>query len=134
MAVAIEAMANDTLKDAGLQVSCQIDSINHLVDRERSLHLYRIVQEAIRNIVTHSGADQVSIRMGTMGNNRVELQIADDGRGIHTPWFERHDYSRAFGLSSMCERVQLIGGEIRIANRQPKGLALDISIPISPTP
>ncbi len=131
LTVAIEAMANDTLCDAGIKVSCQIDTVDHVLDRDRSLYLYRIVQETIRNIITHAEADQVSIRLVVSEKKRIELHIADNGHGIHAPWFEHHDYSQAFGLSNICERVRLMGGTIKIVNRQPKGLVLDISIPIS---
>ncbi len=129
LAIAIEAMVNDALKDAGIRVSYQIDPVDQLLDRERSLHLYRITQEAIRNILTHADAKEVSIRL-TASANRVDLHIADNGCGIQALWFDRHDYSRAFGLSSICERVHLMGGEVEITNRQPRGLALDISIPM----
>jgi signal transduction histidine kinase len=76
-------MANETLNDAGIRVSCQIDAIDHLLERDQSLHLYRIVQEAIRNIICHADADQVLIRLTASGKKKIELQIADNGRGIH---------------------------------------------------
>ena len=86
-----------------------------------------MTQEALKNIQAHANADQVSIQLAS-DDTSVNLIICDNGNGIQGAWFEQKDYSRAFGLSSMQERVQLMGGIIDISNRQPKGLALAVSV------
>jgi signal transduction histidine kinase len=129
LAIAIETMANETLSDAGIQLTCQTDTIDHLVNKDQSLHLYRIVQEAINNIVRHAKADLVTLSIG--GDEQIiYLNIKDNGRGIQASWFEQKDYSQAFGLSSIQERVHLMSGTFDMVNAMPHGMTLAIKIPL----
>ncbi|MEE9354081.1 MAG: 7TM diverse intracellular signaling domain-containing protein [Methylococcaceae bacterium] len=129
LAVAIETVANETLSDAGIVLSCQIDAIDHLVNKDQALHVYRIVQEAVKNIIHHAEADTVIISLIHNGN-AINLTISDNGKGINEVWFERKDYSQAFGLSSIQERVQFFAGTFDALNLNSNGLTLKIHIPL----
>jgi signal transduction histidine kinase len=87
--------------------------------------LYRIVQEALRNIYKHSGADEVRIRLSREGGN-VRLSIADNGRGFD----DRSPASNGgIGLASMEERVRLMGGRIEIRSAPGQGTTIVIAVP-----
>lgn len=129
LATAIETMANETLSDAGIQLTCQTDEIDQLVNKDQSLHIYRIVQEAINNIVRHAQADQVSLSIGGE-KQMIYLNINDSGCGIDATWFAQKDFSQAFGLSSIQERVHLMSGTFDMFNAMPHGITLAIKIPL----
>ncbi|MEE9397346.1 MAG: 7TM diverse intracellular signaling domain-containing protein, partial [Methylococcales bacterium] len=129
LAVAIEAVANETLSDAGISLNCQIDAIDHLVTKDQALHVYRIVQEAVKNIIRHAEAAIVTISL-VHDNDAIALNISDNGQGIDAIWLERKDFSHAFGLSSMQERVQLLAGTFDIFNSNPSGLTVEVRIPL----
>ena len=80
LAVAIEAVANETLSDAGIRLNCQIDAIDHLVTKDQALHVYRIVQEAVKNIIRHAEAAIVTISL-VHDNDAIALNISDNGQG-----------------------------------------------------
>jgi two-component system NarL family sensor kinase len=129
LGIAIEAVANETLSDAGIILHCQIDIVDHLVDKDQSLQVYRIVQEAVKNIIHHAEADTVTISL-LHEKNTIALSISDNGKGIDAIWLKRKDFSQAFGLSSIQERVLLLTGAFEIFNTNPSGLTLEIRIPL----
>ena len=107
--VAVESLAADLGKLAGLQCEVDISPDAEDMPSEVLIVLYRITQEALTNVMRHSGAKQVRITM----LNKGELKIEDDGRGI--PEHTMNDLN-AFGLSSMRERAELIGGKLVITS------------------
>jgi signal transduction histidine kinase len=129
LAIAIETVANESLSDAGIILNCQVGAIDHLVNKDQALHVYRIVQEAIKNIIRHAQAGTVTILL-VHDNNAIDLNISDNGQGIDAIWLKRRDFSQAFGLSSIQERVQFLAGTFDIFNTNPSGLTLNIHIPL----
>jgi len=92
--------------------------------------IYRIVQEALTNIVKHAAATEVimELRLQTTngsGETLVELEISDNGRG-----FDRQGYTRGLGLLGMQERVQALNGHLDLDTRPGQGLHLDVRIPL----
>ncbi len=90
--------------------------------------LYRVVQEALNNVVKHAGATRVDVAIVEAGD-RIDLRIADDGAGLP----ERRDTS-GFGLIGMRERIELIGGSIEIGSPAGGGTEIRASVPVSPEP
>ena len=83
---------------------------------ELSLSLFRVLQEALRNATKHSGVKRFEVRLwGSTGE--IHLTISDLGAGFDT---ETAMKSTGLGLTSMQERLRLVGGELSI-NSQPKG-------------
>jgi len=91
-----------------------------------ALCLYRVTQEALRNIATHSGAGHAEVRLFRL-NGHVELTIADDGRGFDIVKVAKG--SRGLGLVSINERVRLAGGTVSIVTELEKGTRLRVQIP-----
>ena len=89
---------------------------------------FRIAQEAVTNVLRHAGARNmwVSLRPGA---SDLELRVRDDGRG-----FDLGDARRAatsFGLSSMEERVRLVGGEIEVRSSPGEGTEVRARFPVA---
>ncbi|MDR6227322.1 sensor histidine kinase [Desmospora profundinema] len=87
-------------------------------------HLYRIVQEALSNVLRHSGADEVWVRLQGL-SQQLLLVVEDNGKGF-TPDQEKIS---SYGLTTMRERTQEMGGTFRLVPLPEKGTRLEIRIP-----
>lgn len=94
---------------------------------EAALVIYRVVQEALTNVVQHSGAQQCSVRI-TAAEGEIRAEIADDGRGLPTG-----GPARRGGLLGMAERLDMVGGRLETANNGNGGLRLNIVLPTAGT-
>jgi len=104
----------------------------HLTQRlpaDTELTLYRILQEALRNVEQHAHARRVTVRLKQQGNF-ILLAIDDDGIG-----FEPNQLSAkgegGLGLLSMRERANYAGGVLTIKSTRRTGTKIEVSIPLS---
>jgi signal transduction histidine kinase len=87
--------------------------------------LYRVVQEALNNVIKHAGATRVEVSIIEL-ENRIDVRIADDGIGIG----DSRD-SGGFGLMGMQERIELIGGELEVIDPAAGGTELRAWVPVT---
>jgi signal transduction histidine kinase len=80
-------------------------------------HLYRIAQEALHNVVKHSQATEVRVRLARDGGHLV-LSIADNGNGL------AKGTEPGLGLGVMEHRARLIGGQLTVASRRGRGVTI----------
>lgn len=92
-----------------------------------ALQLFRVVQEALTNVRKHAGANQVRVGVDSTVQDVLEVVIADNGHGFDVA--EASSNPRAFGLMSMRERTNLLGGECRLASARGRGTTVTISVP-----
>jgi len=90
-----------------------------------TLCLFRIAQEALENIVKHSAAHKVSIELNGVETGLM-LTIADDGAGFDRETVMKH---KGIGLISMVERLDAIGGSLKIWTRPGAGTRLEVIVP-----
>ena len=94
-----------------------------------SLCLFRVLQEALRNAVRHSGVQQFEVQL--LGRpQEIELKIRDEGAGFDPDEASRGD---GLGLVSMRERVSLLHGTISIASKANSGTEITLKIPLPPS-
>jgi signal transduction histidine kinase len=109
-------------RDAGLDVSFATDGTARPVPPGIDLSAYRIVQEALTNVLRHAGSARCSVTV-RFNAEELELRVTDDargsaeGRGVETPGTDGH---AGHGIVGMRERVALFGGEL-IAGAVPGG-------------
>jgi len=97
-----------------LNVDCQVDRLPEPVE----LCMFRIAQEALSNVVKHSGATTAFVKVGMHGKT-MSLCVADDGVG-----FDPGAPPAGIGLTSMRERLRLVGGELFINSSSDSGTEL----------
>ena len=111
---------------AGVQASL-VGCITTPLSRQEEEGLYRIAQELLNNVLRHAEASSVTIflRDGARGQGevRVELEVADDGKG-----FDPEAPSAGIGLKSIQERVERLGGTLSIASRSGQGCRVTVSL------
>lgn len=96
------------------------------VPRDVQLALYRIVQEGLRNMERHAGADEASIEL-VRGPGLIDLRLCDNGRGFDIT--DRRS-RRGVGLASMEERAQLCHGTFSIHSQPGHGTRIEVRLPI----
>ncbi len=101
-----------------------LDSLGEAV----SVTIYRIAQEGMTNVGKHSGASHVELRVTRTGSE-VELAMRDDGRGA-----DLKAATPGLGLIGMRERVEMLGGQLRIDSAPSKGFAVHARLPASASP
>ena len=100
-----------------------------VVPPEATIHIYRIVQEALTNVSRHSGATDARVRLAQR-DGRLELEIEDHGRGLPDG---SHKVDRGIGLVSMRERAELMRGTFALRPAPGGGLIVSVRVPIAPS-
>ncbi|HVT00469.1 MAG TPA: GAF domain-containing sensor histidine kinase [Solirubrobacterales bacterium] len=119
---ALEALAEESANRGDFEVVDEIDlDVELTADGERGI--YRLVQEALNNVVKHSGAEHAWVKVG-VEERRVRLQVRDDGSGFDPA------LGPGRGLLGMRERVEMLGGTIEIDSRPGGGTAIRASWPL----
>jgi len=117
-------------EEFGEQQEMQVDFVQANVPRDipkdAALCLFRVAQEALRNVKRHSGADRVEVRLEA-SDTRLHLSITDRGRGFN-PNERPAEYG--IGIHSMEERLRLLGGQLEIDSRPLKGTRIDAWLPL----
>jgi two-component system sensor histidine kinase UhpB len=93
--------------------------------QDASLVLYRVVQEALTNVVRHSGAARCLVELAVEGPN-LAVRIDDDGCGLPLA-----GVVRGCGLTGMAERLRMVGGTLRIDTGGSGGVRLVASLPLA---
>ena len=88
--------------------------------------LFRILQEALSNVVKHSGADRVTVFFSVMGDQAL-LRVTDRGRGFETKGVQSDS---GLGLISMRERLRLVRGKMRVTSSPGRGADIEAVVPI----
>lgn len=133
---AIEWLAEDfhTRTGIGCRVSCIEDEAN--LDKQRSTALFRVLQEALTNILKHSGASKVEIEF-FHSENLVKLAVGDNGCGISgtrravatSPDLKSPDL-KPYGMLGMTERIAQFGGSIVFSSPTEGGFRIDVGLPL----
>lgn len=95
------------------------------LDGNTELVLFRIVQEALNNIVKHASATVIQIHMH-YDNTNLSIEVNDNGRGFNTA-----NPVNGAGLLNVKKRTAMLGGELKISSYKSKGTAIIIKIPLN---
>ena len=106
-------------------MSCHAAGDFGSLDSGAGLCLYRVAQEALRNVVSHAATGRADVELARKGDV-VELTVADDGRGFEPGMADRR---KGLGLVSINERARLAGGIATIASTPGSGTRVVIRIP-----
>lgn len=93
-----------------------------------SHQIYCIIQEGLTNIQRHSKAQHIKLESGTI-DHHIQVKLSDNGVGFHLD-----QASQGFGLRSMAERAQLIGGDLTLHSAPHHGTQIHLSIPHTVSP
>jgi len=110
-------------KQTGIGISYEKSGTPFPISGSASIHIYRVLQEALNNVTRHSGANKAWVRMRFLAN-RIELEVEDHGKG-----FVKQNGSPGIGLVAMRERAELLGGTLRFVPPAAGGTLVCLSVP-----
>ncbi|MGK5642991.1 sensor histidine kinase, partial [Streptomyces sp. URMC 126] len=111
--------------DAGVRVDLRRSGTERPLPADIDLSVYRIVQEALTNVVRHAGAGRCRVSVG-FGEEELSVEIVDDGCGGGGPVTP----AQGFGLVGMRERVALLGGRLSAGPRPEGGFRVAARLPL----
>jgi signal transduction histidine kinase len=118
-------------------------------DEESRVTLFRSVRELLFNVVKHAGVTSARIRLGRTADGRVCIVVSDEGAGFNPETLRTRDRTEGgFGLLSLRERLDLLGGRLEVESApgrgsrftiigpvpQPAGPATPVATPAAPSP
>jgi signal transduction histidine kinase len=125
--IAIKGLCRDFQRQHGLQVQYSSRDVPRQLERSVSICAFRIAQEALRNVVKHSGADAAVVELTSEGN-RLVLSVSDTGNGFD---LNAVDGRAGLGLVSMRERLRLIKGHLSIQSMPRAGTRIRVEVPLN---
>jgi signal transduction histidine kinase len=124
---AIRADVRSRLADTDLDVELDLDQVGGVLDEDQKLVLYRVLQEAISNVVRHADASCLRIRMRRSGES-VVADAEDDGRGFIVE--EVDVLAGRLGILGMRERAASVGARVSIQSALGDGTRVRVDLPL----
>jgi signal transduction histidine kinase len=125
LGTAVERLAGTFRENTGMRVDLEVQLGDARLSTEVETTLYRIVQEALANIVKHADATHVSIIV-TRKETSVAAVVEDDGKGFD----KTESGDGTLGLVGMRERLALVGGRLAIESSKGSGTTVAAEVPI----
>ena len=123
---ALRALVAQFQKGQTIDVTYRADGDITRIGADMALCLYRIAQEALRNVAKHADARHVGVTL-TQTEDGAQLSIIDDGRGFELAG--ARGPGRGLGLVSIDERARLLGGRVRFETQPERGTCVHVEIP-----
>ena len=115
-----------TMRQAGAEVRLTVEGSRRPLPRSLDLVAYRVVQEALTNVVKHAGHTAAAAVLVRYGGDQLVLEITDDGAGNGTS----SDGHPGLGIVGMRERVTALGGQFTAGPRPVRGFHVEARLPI----
>jgi len=126
LAAALKSLCDELKASQGLQIEFFQRGFPATLPKDVTLCVFRIAQEALRNIVKHSGTHEALVVLERT-DGEISLCVSDTGCGFDT---ESDKMKSGLGFISMMERLRLVGGEISIHSQPSWGTQIDVSVPL----
>ena len=124
----LDRMAHDVTGACGLDCVTDIAPIDDAVPREAQIHIYRIVQESLNNIVKHAKATRAEVVI-VRAERGLEIRVSDNGIGFHQDGgTAAASGGCGFGLMGIRERARILGGELEIRSGAGQGTSVSVFI------
>ncbi len=120
LAERLKALLEET-RAAGIQVEMEVEGTPASLSPQADFTLYRVSQEGLTNVRKHSNATQAELHLAYL-DRTVRLVVCDNGVGTQA-------LSGGFGLTGLQERVQLVGGSLKVETAPGQGFRLEVEIP-----
>jgi signal transduction histidine kinase len=126
LSAALDWQVHEICDRAGIACSVATPSDDSMIQPQVSIALYRILQEALTNIVKYAQASNVSVDLGVTSDT-VTLLIEDDGIGIPE---DAQNNLLSHGIAGMRQRVRALHGDFSISRRPEGGTMIEVNVPL----
>ena len=124
----LSALCKEFSAQQGIKVETTLDLVPRSVDPDAALCVFRIAQEALRNVKKHSRASSAQVRL-QLGDNTIHLSVCDRGVGFNPRELPNRE---GLGMRSMEGRARLLGGRFKIQSTAGTGTTIDVWVPLQP--
>ena len=133
---AITSIVSGLDDSSSIRFSMDVDPIDEEIRKDQAIHVYRIVQEGINNILKHAGANEAQVVIRVEVDN-IRMTISDNGKGMPSPPSpgldgaegRRSRDGQGFGLVGITERAKVLNGSATVESTPGKGTTLMVIIP-----
>jgi len=125
----IKSIINEVNSSTTINFIFETDDVDELLSKESEINLFRVIQESISNIIKHSKATEVILKVSKL-SDQLSILIVDNGKGFDLESKAFEEAKHGFGLSGIAERIRFMNGEIKIDSELNKGTTLKFLIPI----
>jgi signal transduction histidine kinase len=127
---ALRWMTQERLKETGIEAEVDIPDVSHRPPRSVELALYRVAQEALNNVLRHSGATRVRVSFH-LTDNTATLEVWDNGRGFDVDAvLKTQQPKEGWGLLGMQERLRPLEGSLDIESKPGQGTTIRATVPL----
>jgi len=130
LAAAVRGFCKELAAARGIAIEFESHNVPRLVSNEVALCVYRITQEALQNVIKHSGANHAKVDLAADGPE-LHLIVADDGCGFDPKIVQGNG---SLGIVSMRERARMVRGQISVQTRPGEGTRIEVRVPIATPP
>jgi signal transduction histidine kinase len=124
---ALRWQCEETCRRANLRLTERYPDEEPKFNRVGAIALFRVVQEALANVVRHAGASEVGVKLELTGAE-VIVTIRDNGVGVAPPDLNR---PRAHGIAGLRHRIQVLGGRLDISSAPNVGTTVRVTVPLA---
>jgi PAS domain S-box-containing protein len=125
-------LLDQTAESTPLKIERRLESVDEVYRGEEATIIYRIVQEALNNVVRHSRAQHLRVSV-ERDLHCVRIRVEDDGCGFDMARVaDARRVRTGIGLTSIAERVRMLGGGLEVDSAPAKGTRLQIELPLHP--
>ena len=121
----IAGMVRRVSESSGIILNFESDELRKKLSKKVEINLYRVIQEAVNNIIKHSGASEGKITIA-LKDEKVNIDIKDNGQGFVVG---QKSKTGGLGLTGMAERLKIIDGELKITSAPGEGSLIEIFAP-----
>ncbi|HEX2609327.1 MAG TPA: ATP-binding protein [Flavisolibacter sp.] len=125
---AVEEFTNAFNQTNHLKVHFE-SNLNQDIDEERSINIFRVIQEICQNALKHSKASQLLIRLN---ETKKGIQVLCEDNGVGFDYEKMLKEGKGLGLRNLKSRVEIMGGQFMIESRPGKGTQYVFDVPNAP--
>lgn len=126
---AIRTSVQQAAVNNAISFACRVEDVDGLFDQDTEIHVYRIVQEAVTNVVKHAAATEATVVVKRRPD-AVSLSIRDNGRGFEAAQLAAQPHELGYGLTGIGERARILGATLELDSRPGGGTSLTVEIPL----
>src|SRR5512146_553088 len=129
LVAAVRSLCGDIARLHKVEIECAVADVPKSLPRPVALCLYRIAQEALHNVVKHSGARHALVDISGL-KGMITLTVSDSGRGFD---LDSQEGKAGLGFISMNKRARMIGGTFSIQSMPSRGTKIEARVPRTPS-
>jgi signal transduction histidine kinase len=129
LAAAVRLFGRRLQEQCGLEVGVEADPEAEAASESVRVLLYQSIRELLTNVVKHAGVPRAEVRIARQDDGGLRIEVADAGTGFEPYRVVGAPATRGFGLFSIRERLQLLGGGLEVASAPGRGTRVTLTVP-----